>query len=206
MIPNSELNHAVWLPFETRGLTLPRLALARLLRSPAVENAFYVFDGARAQYGEADIPWMGPRKSANKDARFAELLQVGLGGSNVAVTRDHPTVRMMEATVRLARDAGVRVIVVGSPIPFEAMGASAIGYDPAVYAERFAVLADAVRDAGGVFVDLHEALPRALFHDGLGHFTEEGANVLADRLRPIVVSELQDAMSASRPPHDDTQN
>jgi hypothetical protein len=205
MIPNGELGRAVWLPFETRGLTLPRLALARLLRWDAVETAVYVTDGARAQYGEADIPWLGPPKSTNSMTAL-RLLGVGLGGSNVAVTRHHPTVRMMEATVRLAHEAGVRVIVIGSPIPFEAMRESAIGYDPAVYAERFAVLGDAVRDAGGVFVDLHEALPQGMFRDEVGHFTADGAKVLAERLRPVVVSELEYAMSASRTLRDDSQN
>jgi hypothetical protein len=205
MIPTSELGHAIRLPFESRGLTLPRLALARLLRWHTVETAFYAADGARAQYGEADIPWMGPPNTTDLTASFLRLLDVGLGGSNVAVTRHHPTVRMMEATVRLARDAGVRVIVVGSPLPFEAMRDSVIGYDPAVYAERFAVIADAVRDAGGVFVDLHEALPRAMFHDVAGHFEADGATVLAKRLQPVVVSELAQATSAS-PRRDGAQN
>ena len=194
MIPTEDLGQAVRLPFETRGLTLPRLALARLLRWEPVETAFYVVDGARAQYGEADIPWMGPQKTTNPTSNFLKLLDVGLGASNVPVTRHHPVVRMMEATVRLARDAGVRVIVVGSPLPFEAMGEiPSVGYDPAVYAERFAVLGDAVRDAGGVFVDLREALPKAMFKDGNGHFTPEGANALAEKLRPIVVRELGEA-------------
>jgi hypothetical protein len=191
MIPTGELGHAVWLPFETRGLTLPRLALGRLLRWDAVETALYVVDGARAQYAEADISWLGPRKSTN--VMTGRVLRVMFGRWDVPVTRQFPSVRMMEATVRLARAAGVRVIVVGSPIPFERVGESAIGYDPAVYAERFTILADAVRDAGGIFVDLHEALPRGMFRDAVGHFTADGAKVLADRLRPVVVRELHAA-------------
>jgi hypothetical protein len=197
LIPLRELGHAALLPFETRGLTIPRLVLARVLRWEPVETGFYVVDGARAQYGEATIPWLGPRTSTHPMLGLRSL-GAALGASNVAITPDHPTVRMMGATVRLARDAGVRVIVVGSPIPFQAMGGTAVGYDPVVYAERFATLRSAVVDAGGVFVDLHDALTAEMFSDPVGHFTADGAKVLAARLRPVVVTELAHAHAASR--------
>jgi hypothetical protein len=188
-IPGTELGRAMSLPFATRGLTIPRLVLARLLRYEPLEVAFYAVEGARAQVSEATIPWLGTKQLTHPMLGLRSL-GVALGASSVAVTRQHPTVRMMEATVRLARAAGVRVIVVGSPLPFEAMRNSAIGYDPAVYAARFITLQGAVRDAGGVFVDLHEALPGAMFQDAVGHFTADGAEVLAARIRPVVVAEL----------------
>jgi hypothetical protein len=97
---------------------------------------------------------------------------------------------MMEATVRLAHEAGVHVIVVGTPIPFEDMRET-VGYDPALYAARFATLRAAVEDAGGVFLDLHEALPHDKFHDPVGHFTVAGAEELAERIRPVVARELR---------------
>jgi hypothetical protein len=97
---------------------------------------------------------------------------------------------MMEATVRLAREAGVRVVVVGSPIPFEGMSKT-VGYDPDLYRGRFAMLAAVVEAAGGTFVDLHDALPAARFEDTFGHFDAEGGAMLAERLRPVVTRELE---------------
>ena len=98
-------------------------------------------------------------------------------------------VRMMDATIRVARKAGVHVIVVGTPIPYEDMRES-VGYDPEVYATRFAVLRAAVKDAGGIFVDAHETLARDLFTDPVGHFDEAGATILAERIRPVIEQEL----------------
>jgi hypothetical protein len=189
MIPTAELPRALSLPFAVRGVSIPRLLLTRVLRYEAVERFFYFLEGAHALVAEADVPWLGPNEYHHPAFNW-RAITVSLAGSDVPVTRDHPTVRLMEATVRLAREAGVRVLVIGTPLPFEAMH-DAVGYDGAVYAERFATLRAAVEDAGGTFLDLHEALPRDQFTDAVGHFTVAGAQTLAERVGPAVARELQ---------------
>lgn len=195
MIPPADLPSAVGLPFAIRGLTLPRLVLAQLLRDDRFERLLYVVDGARARVSEADVPWLGPNRSAPENNALRALF-IALRGSDVPIGPDHPMVRMMAATVRLARRDGVRVVVVGTPIPFERM-TGIVGYDPDLYRVRFALLGDAVEQAGGVFVDLHEALPAAMFEDAVGHFTPDGAALLAERLRPIVAREVEAASRES---------
>jgi hypothetical protein len=165
-------------------MTIPRLLLARLLRYESLERALYLVDGSRALLAEAEVPWLGPNRFTHPmlNVRAAELL---LRGSDVPITRNQPTVRMLDATVRMARRRGVRVIVLGYPVP-----RTTIGYDPGVYDWRFALLRDVVERAGGAFVDLHEAVPDAMLADPVGHLTSEGAKLLAERLRPVVAFEL----------------
>jgi hypothetical protein len=188
LVPTAELPRTLCLPFDVRGMTIPRLLLARLLRYEWIERAVLLADGARARVSEAQVDWLGPDRPPDPTGSIRNVF-LALAESDVPVTRHNPTVRMMEATVRVAREAGVRVIVVGTPIPFEDMREFR-GYDAAVYDARFAVLRAAVEEAGGVFVDLHEALTRGQFTDPVGHFALPGATVLADRLRPIVAREL----------------
>lgn len=191
LIPNEGIPHAARLPFATRSLTLPRLLLTRVLRWDAGEQALYVFEGGRVHVADVAMPWLGPKKFAPPSGGLREL-GVALAASDVEVGPNHPTVRMMAGTITLARDSGVHVVIVGTPIPFEAMRNS-VGYDPVVYARRFAVLRRAAEAAGAVYVDLHEALPMERFRDAVGHFDEAGATLLADRLRPVVIRELSRA-------------
>ncbi len=191
-LPSDGLSEALRLPFAVRGVTVPRLLLALLLRYETVERALYVVDGARARVSEAEVEWLGPNGIHPAGIGF-RVLRNAVEGSDVPLSRDHPMVRMMEATVRLARQAGVRVVVVGTPIPFQSMR-DIVGYDPDVYRARYGILRAAVEDAGGVFVDLHEALGDAMLQDPVGHFTPEGAALLADRLRPVVEREVQAAL------------
>ncbi|MGB5080114.1 MAG: hypothetical protein WBO23_05155, partial [Burkholderiales bacterium] len=72
------------------------------------------------------------------------------------------------------------------------------GYDPETYRERFATLRAAVEGPGGVFADLHDALPASMFEDNVGHFNPEGAARMADLLRPVVEREV-DAALRERP-------
>jgi hypothetical protein len=191
VISARELPRTALLPLAARGMTIPRVLLARLLRYPWVEDALYVADGAQALVSEAEIPWLG--STAAELPNNLAMLRFGLAASDVAVTPRHPVVRMMAATVALARRAGVRVIVVGTPIPFEGMRRTP-GYDPALYEARFRTLAVSVERAGGVFVDLHDALAAQFFQDAVGHFDAAGAHILANRLRPILTREIQAAL------------
>jgi hypothetical protein len=142
-------------------------------------HALYLFEGARVHLTEADVWLAGPEPGGGFRA-----LAVALAASDVDVRAAHPTVRMMAETIALAREAGVRGVIVGTPIPYEAMRNS-LGYDPAVYAARFAVMRRAAEAAGAAYVDLHEALPSERFRDAVGHFDGEGAKLLAG-LRPTV--------------------
>jgi hypothetical protein len=189
MLPTSALPRAMQLPLETRGLTVPGLLTVRLLRIDHIEHAFFVQDGARALVSEAEVSWLGPNQHAGRTLQSNMLEQ--LRASEVPVTPSYPTVRMLGATVRLGREAGVRVIVVASPIPIETMDRS-IGYDASAYQARFDTLRDAVVDAGGVFVDLHEALAYRFFEDA-AHFNRGGADELAARLRPILIGQVTTA-------------
>jgi hypothetical protein len=202
MIPTAELPRALLLPFAVRGVSVPRLLLARLLRYEPIERFLYFLEGAHALAAEAEIPWLGPNELRRPGSGFFAI-EAAIEASDVAVSSDHPTVRLMAATVRLAREAGVRVVVVGTPLPYENMGDMG-GYDSPLYAARFAVLRAAVEDAGGVFLDLHEALRRDEFVDPVGHFTVAGAAALAERVRPVVAGELRrytwDAFFANHPP------
>ena len=189
MIPTAELPRALGLPFAVRGVSIPRLLMTRLLRYEPIERFFYFLEGAHRVFTDTQVDWLGPN-TFEYSASGIRALGFALNASNVAVSRRHPTVRMMEATVRLAREAGVHVVVVGTPIPFEDMRES-VGYDSALYDARFAILRAAVEDAGGVFLDLHEALPRDKFVDPVGHFTVAGAEELAERIRPVVARELR---------------
>ena len=192
-VPTSELTTAMRLPLDTRGMTIPRLLLARLLRYELVEHAMYLADGARALVAEAELSWLGPTRPAHA-MTGKRAIDLALGGSDVPITVDQPTVRMMAETVRLARRHDVRVLVIGYPVP-----PATTGYDHTVYANRFAILRDIVAGAGGVFVDLHEALPNEMFQDAIGHLTREGHQRIADHLRRVVVRELGPA-SAPPPP------
>jgi hypothetical protein len=64
-------------------------------------------------------------------------------------------------------------------------------HDPAVYAERFAVLRAVVEENGGLFLDLHETLLRREFSDPVGHVSEAGARHMAELVGPVVLEILE---------------
>jgi hypothetical protein len=202
LIPDAELPYAMTLPFGTRGITLSWFLLARLLRYDVVERAYYVADGARTRVAASET-WLGP-DGVNPPGRGFVAMDTMLRESDVPISRTQAMVRMLDATVSLARAHGVHVVIVGTPLPFQAMQATT-GYDPAVYRRRFETLRAVTEEAGGRFVDLHEGLPGDRFLDFVGHFDERGAALLAERIRPVVAGELLAAerdrtREPSRPP------
>jgi hypothetical protein len=187
------------LPWQFRGVSLARLGLLRLLRFPTVEKLALMTDGLQTLAQELDV-WT--RVVAKPPVRPEVSLGVYLEGAaafgrayDIPLSRGHPYVRMLGETVRMAARRGVRVLVVGSPIPWEAIKQQR-GYDPAVYAARFAVLRDAVERNGGTFLDYHEALTSAGFRDNGGHYNEAGAAALAERLDGPVSAALEAALGA----------
>ncbi len=194
MIPASELWRALGLPLDARGISAPGLLLMRLFRGEGGERALYLFEGLRFMFQEADF-W--PALPVDDSPRMTwqrgmQSLALTLKSYDVPLGRRQPVVRMMGATVRMAAAAGVRTLVVGSPIPCGAMGLRG-WYDPADYVQRFAVLRAVVEENGGTFVDLHEALAREEFIDGAGHYNAAGAQHLADLVEPVVRAELHAA-------------
>ena len=50
----------------------------------------------------------------------------------------------------------------------------------------YARMGPAVEASGGRFLDLHRALRKADFRDHLGHYSEQGTQILAAKLQPVV--------------------
>lgn len=191
--PATEIPATMELPMAERGLTIPRLLLAQALRIPVIERIAFWHAGARALIRDASV-WdrLGPPRSRRSEAstvlRRYRIMRV----SDVTLGRDQPTVRMMAATVRLATARGTRAIVVGTPLAYEQM-ASTVGYDPRAYAERFDVLRAVVEEAGGTFLDLHEALLSSELRDPIGHFNARGAGRMMQLVAPAVFAALRAA-------------
>jgi hypothetical protein len=186
-IPARGLPRSFLLPLSDRQLSPARLVLAQALDFDAPERLFYFAEGVRLLYHDAAF-W-SPLGPAAPPPVFAGRTADALRVFDVSISRRQPTVRMLEATVRMVTDAGRTAIVVGVPVPDEALRKTD-WYDPAVSQARFDVLRAAVEDAGGQFVDLHEALPAAQLADYAGHFTTEGAQQLADAIWPRVSAAL----------------
>ncbi len=189
-LPVADIPATIPLPMAERGLTVPRLLVARAFDVPVMERVAYWWAGGRTLASDAPA-WdrLGPLRS-RRSAAGAELRRFRiLYASNVDVTPGQPTVRMMAATVRLATRRGTSVIVVGTPLAWEQMAAT-IGYDPGVYAERFGVLRAVVEEAGGTFLDLHEALRSGELRDPIGHFNARGAAHMVRLVQPVVLATL----------------
>ncbi len=105
---------------------------------------------------------------------------------DVSLSPDHPSVEMLVAAVETARQAGSRVLVIGSPIPVEELQARGL-YHP----ESFATLHTAVEEHGGSFLDLHRALASRDYRDSSGHYTGEGASRIAELVTPAVETALR---------------
>ncbi len=194
MVPAAELPRVLVLPWQARGLSPARVLLARLLRTGLVERVLYRAEGLRAMFGllparDALGPAIPARSVRARQREFFAFTRANLEHYTTPLGRRNPVLRMMAATVRLASEHGVRVLVVGIPIPYEALERIA-AWDAPRYAARFALLRTVVEGNGGVFLDLHTALPRSEFRDTGGHYTAEGAWRLAALLEPAIKQRL----------------
>jgi hypothetical protein len=195
-VPIAELPRLATLPLAARGLSIPRVLLAHLLHVEGAEDWLRFVDGLHAIVsrerhwgrapGETKVQPKGDIRSwLRRDAR-SYVVDIG---------PRHPTVRMMRATVEMVRRRGARALVIGSPIPLAGIQ-NALGIRPEEFQPRFAVLREAVEQAGGEFLDLHDALPQAEFADAVGHFNDVGAAHMTRLVRPA----LERLLPATSPP------
>lgn len=202
-LPLDELPRTLLEPYSFRGMTAPRLLLARLLGSPWWEQTFFVAEGIRRNVQTAEAwQFLGPEeKRRTFDGAKANLAR---GAQRMAESYDQPLgyntplVRFCGAAVRYARTHGAQVLVVVSPIPTVHLAESG-HYDPARTADRIDVLRTEVEAAGGRLLDLHAALPPELFRDHSGHFTPTGQDRMAGMVMPYLVTSLQAARQPEPP-------
>ncbi len=194
LLPLGELPRTLALPFSFRGMTAPRLLLARALSTPWGEEAFHVAEGLRREFQAAPF-WeiFGPEEPPRSDAarRFWALSGQAamLTAYDAPLGPDTPLVRFCRAAVRFARARGAQVLVVVSPMPTRILE-HAGHYDAARAAERIAMLRREVESAGGRLLDLHDALPSEFFRDDSGHFTPAGQERMAALVWPQVAISL----------------
>ena len=174
------------LPFGFRGLTVPRLLLARLLRAPVAEQAFYVAEGLRHDFHASDTWTVGvPLPTPRPLARFFGGMRNMLVDYDQAIAEGHPLVEFAAAGVFAATRRGTRVLVIVPPIPVHMLRPRGL-YDPGVVAGRIDVLRTAVESNGGHLLDLHDALGPTQFRDASGHFNDDGVERMIELVWPHV--------------------
>lgn len=191
----ADLPAALRLPLAERGLTLPRLLLAQLLKLRVVDDSFVFLQGLhRLAHTAVDeqpkAPWPQP-------SRAQQLLR----DAYVEIDASSPGLRMLAAAVAKARSDGVPVLVIGTPVPIDLVTATGRATIADVNAD-FQLIAAAVRDAGGTFLDLHDALRTSELLDNAGHFNAAGAARMAALVAPELLRIVPDggAKESSRRP------
>ncbi|HWP65495.1 MAG TPA: hypothetical protein VNO26_06255 [Candidatus Limnocylindria bacterium] len=192
-ITPAQLPRAFLLPLAERELSPARLLLAQALNFDGPKRIFFGAEGLRELYAKAPF-WaaLGPPRPPRV---FNPRMRDTLTSYNVRVSRRQPTVRMLEAAVRVVTEAGRVAMVIATPIPHEALATRA-WHDPAKMQQGFDVLREVVEGAGGMFVDLHRLLPQREFADYGGHFAATGAQHMSYAVWPMVREALRRASLA----------
>lgn len=183
LIPPALLPRTLLLPWSARNITVPRLLLERALRDPEARRAWGAWEAPRDAFQEADW-WtrLGTERVQTSwdwgEERVLRMYARHVGPRN-------PTVEMLAADVAVAKQHGARVLVLGVPVPWQALE-EIDAYHPDALASAMATLRAATEDNGGQFVDLHEALTRELFRDRTGHYTEAGSRKMAKLVEPLI--------------------
>jgi len=189
LIPASELHRAMLLPLDTRDLTIARLLLNRVLRYRRARRGFYFYEGLRVMFQESDIWKQLTPKTRPARTPPNPLVPSLVEAYGPSLDWRHPVVRAMEAAVSLAARYGTRVIVLAIPIPYDLLEPLP-AYSPKAEAARFQILEEAVQRSGGLFLDIHRALPRDEFRDISGHYQDAGSRRIAQLVLPILEREL----------------
>jgi hypothetical protein len=189
-VPLTDLPRTLTLPYYIRGMTAPRLVLARALATPLGEDVFLTFEGVRRNVQESERwRWLGPENRepipGEQFYRFADMSEKLLVAFDRPFGPSNPLLRFTAASVARLSEAGVTVLVVVTPIPWE-RGLEANHYEEGRFAARIALLRDAVESSGGRLVDLHRGLTKQYFRDTDCHLTADGAAEMAKLLGPEV--------------------
>jgi hypothetical protein len=189
-IPLSDLPRTLALPYYIRGMTAPRLMLARALTTKLGEDVFLTFEGVRRNVQES-AAWhrLGPENRepipGEGFIRFADFSERLLVAFDRPLGPSNPLLRFTAATVSRLTEAGITVLVVVTPVPWE-RGLEAHHYDEERFAARIALMRDAVESSGGRLLDLHRGLTKEYFRDTDCHFNAAGAAEMAKLVTPEV--------------------
>lgn len=188
LVPPAELPAALALPLGARGLSIPRLLLARLLARPWGESSFFFAEGVRRLF--QDAAFWSALGSDQPPRRWFGGLHTTLVSYNLPISKRHPLVRFAGAAVRMAEQRGVETLVVVTPVPYQWLTAAG-GYDRRAFALRIDALRRAVEANGGTLIDRHRALPYHEFRDQSGHFTASGTEQVAAVVWPTLSALLR---------------
>jgi hypothetical protein len=189
-IPLADVPHTLLMPYYIRGMTAPRLLLARLLTTQLGENVFLTFEGVRRNVQESTAwRWLGPdERKADPGELFGKFIAFNekvLVAFDRPIPPSNPIVQFLGATVSRLIEGGAAVLVVVTPMPWERQ-LEAKHYDEERVGGRVAMLRDVVESRGGHLVDLHRALTKQYFRDADCHFNADGAAEMARLLGPEV--------------------
>lgn len=200
-IEPADLPRTLRLPYFVRGMTAPRLLLARALRTEVGEDAFLTYEGTRYLVHE-DAAWdvLGPRLPDDvgwRATHFAKTLATLQSDYARPFDRRSPLLAYADATLDRLTGAGIRVLVVVTPMPWTLPGTH---YDPVRTRAKIDLLRATAARHGARLLDLHNALPAEAFRDQDCHFTVDGAAAMARFVAPQVDWMLADARAAEPAP------
>jgi hypothetical protein len=191
-IAADELPRTLALPYSFRGITAPRLLLARLLDTGWGEETFLMAEGIRHDFQTAEAwrslgPEVPPRGKRERALRFIRGNRQVAAAYDAPIGPRTPLVRFCRAAVRVARDRGAEVLVVVSPMPTAFLVRQG-RYDAARVAARVAMLRGEFEAEGATVLDLHDALSTGDFRDNAGHFSVAGHARMAGLVGPEVAA------------------
>jgi hypothetical protein len=136
------------------------------------------------------------REGPMPNRRTAAAYRSAFGKSLDGASSDDVALRMLAATVRRFRAAGIPVVVYVNPVNVEAMKRRGV-WNQSGIDRTLAALDATVVESGGCFIDLHDLLPDAEFRDPAEHLSYRGNRnghaLLVARLAPVVVERLRRA-------------
>ncbi len=202
LLPPTRLAQTFALPLADVGIGLDQVVLHKAVSASGAFEPFRLLrrDQARAA---TFLERAQGRLRTDPDARTPLLTFMYLSRLESAsdqsysaalagLERDHVGVQMLEASLRVYRERGARVVVFVDPIDLELLESRGFMNERARDGLRrtLATLAAVVRENGAELIDLHALLPRDGFDDRAGHLTfrapVHGNRRLAEELAPRI--------------------
>jgi hypothetical protein len=191
-LPWSWMPEAMTLPFYARGMTIPALLSCPMVGNPHIEHLVEWVDRLRESirraswWGQPDMDVAG----INLIDRLAAQRRFLVNAYGGTITRSSPHTRMLEEVVRRIHESEIPVLVVITPIPWFRL--ADLGVNAQDMQSNADAIASAVRAGGGEVVDLHLALDKDGFRDEWGHFSEAGAQRMAELVGARIDAILED--------------